>query len=197
MDPPQHQNERTEHLTVAPESVDSCPGSTSRWETSASWPPPSESPSLVSSLSDLMSDSSNSTYASSSSRSRLESALQASKLVGCWGTMVDTVHPEWSESVSPSTELEWWVLATLCRARDLVTLGVCETVGVGLCSAGEGTDLTGNKRLRWTVRERPLPSSCRMVNTGMEVFFFHARINGAKMTSSHKYSCDTNGDQVS
>ena len=152
--------------------LDSCPESNTEPDTSASCPPPPETPSSVQLSSDLAIDSSTSTEVSSSSRSRLESALQTSKLVGNWGTMVETASDsESSELHLPTADnLEFFIscACSLALVLERVTLGVG---GVDWRSADgmEGTNFTGNNILRCKVLERPLPSNWRTLKTGMAV----------------------------
>ena len=81
-------------------SVDSFLGSISESDSdmSASWSPPSEDLPVIPPSSDLTTDSSNNTQVSSSSRSRLESAFHAITLVWGWGTTVDTVSCDCTDS---------------------------------------------------------------------------------------------------
>ena len=107
--------------------LDSCPESNTEPDTSASCPPPPETPSSVPLSSDLASDSSTSTEVSSSSKSRLESALHTSKLVGNWGTMETASDSDSSElHLSAAANLECLTPCACSRARVLerVTLGV-------------------------------------------------------------------------
>ena len=153
--------------------LDSCTESNPEPDTSASCPPPPETPSSVQLSSDLASDSSTSTEVSSSSKSRLESALHTSKLVGNWGTMVETTSDSSDSSelhLSAAVNLECFTLCACSWARvlDRVTLGVW---GVDWCSSDgtEGTDFTGNNILRCKVLKRPRPSNWRTLKTGIEV----------------------------
>ena len=153
-------------------SLDSCLRSKSESDTSASCPPPTETPSSLQLASVLASDSSTRTEVSSSSRSKLESALHPNTLVDTWGTMVET-----DSNATDSSELHlytadnlWSFLTCACswaQVRDRVTLGV-EGAGRLCVDFTGGTDLTGNNMLRCRVLTRPLPSSWRTVNTGIE-----------------------------
>ena len=152
--------------------LDSCPESNTEPDTSASCPPPPETPSSVPLSSDLASDSSTSTEVSSSSKSRLESALHTCKLVGNWGTMVETAsdNSDSSELHLPTADNLESLTSCACSLAlvlERVTLGVG---GVDWRSADgmEGTDFTGNNILRCKVLERPRPSSWRTVKTGVE-----------------------------
>ena len=88
------------HLDSISSALDSFPGSISGSDSnmSASWSPPSEDLSVVSPSSDLITDSSNNTEVSFSSRSRLESAFHAITLAWGWGTTLDTVSCDCMDS---------------------------------------------------------------------------------------------------
>ena len=151
----------------------SCPESNPEPDTSASCPSPPETPSSVQLSSDLASDSSTSTEVSSSSKSRLESALHTCKLVGNWGTMVETAsdNSDFSELHLPTADnLESFTscACSLALVLERVTLDV---IGVGWRSSDvtERTDFTGINMLRCKVLERPRPSNWRTMKTGIEV----------------------------
>ena len=75
----------------------------------------------------------------------------------------------WSDSLVLST-LSWLATAANCfLVCDRVTLWNSDGWGLA-AEMGEGTDLTGSNIFRCSVRGRPLPSSWRTVNTGIDGF---------------------------
>ena len=148
-------------------SLDFCLGSKSKSDTSASFPFPTETPSSLQLASVLASDSSTRTEVSSSSRSKLESALHPNTLVDTWRTMVETDSSA-TDSSEPhlyTADNLWSFLICVCswaRVRDRVTFGVGGASGLSVDFAG--TDFTGNNKLRCKVLTRPLVVCYVIVN---------------------------------
>ena len=134
---------------------------------SASWSPSSEDLSVVPPSSYLTTDSSSNTEVSSLSRSRLESAFHAITLIWGWGTTVDTVSCDYTDSGLES-DLEARSFLSRSVVRDRVIFGVWLGTDLGLLVMGVGTNLTGKRRFLCTVFSLPWPSRRRTLNTGIE-----------------------------
>ena len=147
--------------------VDPFPGSTSESDTSASCPPRTENPASLPPLASVrMRDSSRSTDVSSSSRSRLESALTTSRLDWGCGKITEALPDDRAESSGGKLELA----VALCLVRYLVLIGLLWGGGLGTEGRAFGTDLTGSSMFLCKVLSRPLPSSLRTLYTGMVEF---------------------------